>query len=101
MKGLFDNYQENLRGKREMSRKLVESGGSNDKQSLALRQQMATQGMVQVKQELLQLQSELRKAEVAERILAARVAQRGRRRPGRRSTRRSTRTRVSLTSLGC
>jgi capsular exopolysaccharide synthesis family protein len=72
---LFNTYQKNLRDKRSVSRKLVEAGGSNDKQGLALRQQLASQQLSQLKQEVLQLQSELRRSEVTERVLASRVAQ--------------------------
>lgn len=77
LKTLFDSYQQKLREKREESRGLVETVGSNDKTSIALRGQVAAQQLSLVKQELLQLRSDLRKAEVTEKVLATRMGKQG------------------------
>jgi capsular exopolysaccharide synthesis family protein len=72
LKTLFQKYQGDLRRKRDRFREMAEAVGSNDKASVALKQQMAAQQLTHARQELLELQGELRKAQIKLRVISAR-----------------------------
>jgi capsular exopolysaccharide synthesis family protein len=69
LKEIYAKYQTNLRSRREDLKNLAEKAGSNDKQTLALKQQLAIEAHAAAERELRQVQSELRRAEVELRIV--------------------------------
>ncbi len=62
LKGLLDEYNDKLTGQRTRLRKLAESVGSDDKQTLAMKQQLAVQQLSQEQSELLRVQGELKRS---------------------------------------
>ncbi|QDV39693.1 polysaccharide biosynthesis tyrosine autokinase [Tautonia plasticadhaerens] len=67
---LFEKYQEELRAKREDYREQAQSAGASDQKGSALRQQMVAEHLGQSRRELVQLQSEIRKARAEVTVLA-------------------------------
>jgi len=63
LKTLKEQYAETLKTKRQNLRKLAESAGSNDRETLALKQQFALEHQAAIQKELLEVQSERRKVE--------------------------------------
>jgi capsular exopolysaccharide synthesis family protein len=63
LKKIKDNYADLLRTRRETMRKLAESVGSNDRETLALRQQYAMEHLHYLQKELIDIQSQKRKIE--------------------------------------
>ena len=59
-----DRYTEMLKTRRETLRKLAETVGSDDRQTLALRQQYAMENMEAIRRELAEVRSQKRKLEV-------------------------------------
>ncbi len=59
-----DRYTEMLKTRRETLRKLAETVGSDDRQTLALRQQYAIENSAAIHRELAEVQSQKRKVEV-------------------------------------
>jgi polysaccharide biosynthesis transport protein len=59
-----ERYTELLKSRRETLRRLAETVGSDDRQTLALRQQYAMENMASVRSELAAVQSQRRKLEV-------------------------------------
>jgi succinoglycan biosynthesis transport protein ExoP len=72
LKKLYAEYDENLRDKRRTLRELAENIGSHDALTLAHKQQFAMERMALGQKELIQLQSDLRKAQVEAAIQPAR-----------------------------
>jgi succinoglycan biosynthesis transport protein ExoP len=64
LKTVYDKYQDSLQRKRKALRKLAETIGSDDKQTLAVRQRFAIEHLAQTEAELLKLKSELRRNRV-------------------------------------
>jgi capsular exopolysaccharide synthesis family protein len=64
MKEFLDAYQESLTEKRARRRKLAESVGSDNRQTLALRQQAVFEDLAAEKKELARVQAELRRSGV-------------------------------------
>ena len=62
LRKLKDQYVETLKSKRQGLKKLAEAVGSNDRETVALKQQFAIQHLATVEQELLEVQSQKRKA---------------------------------------
>ena len=62
LEGLFRKYQEELRAKRRDFRARAESAGASGEKGSALRQQMVAEHLGQARRELVQLQSEIRRA---------------------------------------
>jgi capsular exopolysaccharide synthesis family protein len=63
LKKIKDNYADLLRTRRETMRKLAESVGSNDRETLALRQQYAMEHLHYLQKELIEIKSQKRKIE--------------------------------------
>ncbi len=63
LKKIRDTYTETLKKKRETMRKLAEAVGSDDKETLALRQQYAMEHSQYLQKELLDIKSRRRKVE--------------------------------------
>lgn len=64
LKQIYGQYEENLRGRRKTLRELAESAGSDDVQTLSMKQRLAAEQMGMAQRELLQLKSELRKLQI-------------------------------------
>ena len=62
LRKLKDQYVETLKSKRQGLKKLAAAVGSNDRETVALKQQFAIQHLATVEQELLEVQSQKRKA---------------------------------------
>lgn len=75
LKALFNTYQGDLKGKRKELRELADTVGSNDKKGLDVKSQLAAEHMALAKQELLQLQVELRKMQVRRQVVKSRGAE--------------------------
>lgn len=60
LKKIKDRYAENLKQRRETKRKLAETVGSDDRETLALRQQYAMEHLAHLQKELLSVQSKKR-----------------------------------------
>ena len=101
LKKIKDNYAEMLKKKREIMRNLAESVGSDDRQTLALRQQYAMEHLHYLQKELLDIQSQRRKVEAQIKLLrpgeASGPAAEPAPPPSRRSTGSSRSTRPSPT----
>ncbi|HWE37737.1 MAG TPA: CpsD/CapB family tyrosine-protein kinase [Isosphaeraceae bacterium] len=69
LKEIYAKYQSGLRARREELKGLAEKAGSNDKQTLALKQQLAIEAHAAAERELRQVQSELRRAEIELKIV--------------------------------
>ena len=80
MKEFLDSYQESLSEKRARRRKLAESVGSDNRQTLALRQQAVFEDLTAEKRELSRVQAELRRDRVESGVLE--MVEKSRRRPG-------------------
>jgi polysaccharide biosynthesis transport protein len=63
LKRIKQNYSESLKDQRDNLRKLAKKVGSDDRLTLALRQQYAMEHYVELQRELLQIQSQKRRAE--------------------------------------
>ena len=63
LKRLSKQYADTLKGRRETLRRLAESVGSDNRETLAIQQQFAIEHLAAVKKELLEVQSQKRKAE--------------------------------------
>jgi polysaccharide biosynthesis transport protein len=63
LKSLKTTYGDLLKEKREMLRKLAEAVGSTDRQTIALKQQISEEHLAYIRRELLDVQSQKRKAE--------------------------------------
>src|SRR5439155_916558 len=63
LKKLKEQFNESMKGQRANLRKLAETVGSDDRQTLAMKQQFALEHLAQVRHELLDVQSQKRKAE--------------------------------------
>ena len=74
LKKIKETYTELLTKKRETMRKLAEAVGSDDSQTLALRQQYALEHLQYLQKELLGIQSQRRKAEAQARLRGPAVA---------------------------
>jgi succinoglycan biosynthesis transport protein ExoP len=61
---LYSEYQTKLRTRRETVKRLVESLGSSDKETRTLTHQYSIERLAMAEKELMQLQSELRRAQV-------------------------------------
>jgi capsular exopolysaccharide synthesis family protein len=72
LKKLYAEYEGGLRDKRRTLRELAESVGSRDTQTLAHKQQLALDRLAMTQKELIQVESELRKARVESGSLPAR-----------------------------
>src|SRR5262249_9943595 len=64
LKKIKESYAELLKKKRDMMRKLAEAVGTDDRETLALRQQYAMEHLHFLQKELLDIQSKRRKLEV-------------------------------------
>ncbi len=64
LKKLYEKYQAELEAKRKKLRLLAETVGSNDKGTMALKQQYALEQLALAKKDLMQLRSELRRAQM-------------------------------------
>ena len=64
LKTLLDTYNAKLTKQRTQLKKLAESVGSDDKQTLAMKQQIAVQQLAQEQSELLKVQAELKRSKV-------------------------------------
>jgi succinoglycan biosynthesis transport protein ExoP len=71
LKEIYNTYQEKLQKNRGTIRKLAESVGSNDKQTMALRQQMAMEELAIGKSELLQVRADLQRIAAELEVLQA------------------------------
>lgn len=65
-----ERYTENLKQRRELMRKLAETVGSNDNDTLALRQQYAMEHLEHLQKELLEIQSQKRRMEAQVKVRA-------------------------------
>jgi polysaccharide biosynthesis transport protein len=65
-----ERYQENLKQRREIMRKLAETVGSNDRDTLALRQQYAMEHLEHLQKELLEIESQKRRVEARVKVRA-------------------------------
>jgi capsular exopolysaccharide synthesis family protein len=63
LRKLWDRYQDDLRNKRRSLRQLAEAAGSNDKETLVLKQQMMLENISVAQHTLLALRPEMLKAE--------------------------------------
>jgi capsular exopolysaccharide synthesis family protein len=63
LRKLKENYANTLKSERQTLKKLAEQAGSDDRQTLALKQQFAMEHLDHVKKELLEIQSQKRKAQ--------------------------------------
>jgi capsular exopolysaccharide synthesis family protein len=64
LKKIWGDYQSSLQKKRDELRKLAEAVGSDNKQTLSLKQQFELERHSRVENDLMQVQSELRKAQI-------------------------------------
>ena len=64
LKTLLDTYNAKLTKQRSQLKKLAETVGSDDKQTLAMKQQIAVQQLAQEQSELLKVQAELKRSKV-------------------------------------
>lgn len=64
LKALLDEYNDKLSRQRSQLRKLAESVGSDDKQTLAMKQQIAVQQLAQEQSEVLRVAGELKRSRV-------------------------------------
>ncbi len=64
LKKIYEQYQSGLELQRKTLKETVESLGTSDKQTLALKQQFSLDHLAQTKAELMQIQSELRRAQI-------------------------------------
>lgn len=62
LRKLYDQYNEKLTKQRSELKKLTEAVGSDDKQTLAMKQQLAAQQLAQEQAELLRVRTELQRA---------------------------------------
>lgn len=69
LKDLLGQYNEKLTRQRSTLKKLAESVGSDDKQTLAMKQQLAATQLSQEKNELMRVQTERKRAESELRVL--------------------------------
>ena len=103
LKKIKENYGEMLKERREHLRKLAETVGSDDRQTLALRQQYAMEHLAYISKDLLEVQSQKRKAEARLKTrhgpTEAPRRHRPRRSPRPKSTNGSIRIRASPASL--
>ncbi|HMB02666.1 MAG TPA: division plane positioning ATPase MipZ [Isosphaeraceae bacterium] len=76
MKEFLEDYQKRLASKREQRRKLAESVGTDNRQTLAMRQQFVFEQLAQERRELFQVQGELKKGRVRLGVLEAAAANR-------------------------
>ncbi|WP_165066818.1 polysaccharide biosynthesis tyrosine autokinase [Paludisphaera rhizosphaerae] len=74
LKKLYDSYMQSLEKKRRRIRALAEEVGSNDQETLALKQQYNLEMVASARRDLMSLQSELRRAQVEMALLEARDA---------------------------
>jgi capsular exopolysaccharide synthesis family protein len=65
LKEIKDRYGEQLKDRRDRLKRSAEAVGSDDRQTLALRQQFAWEHVASLRKELLDIQSRKRRAEVA------------------------------------
>ena len=64
LKQIYSQYEENLRGRRKTLRELAESAGSDNVETLTIKQRLAIEQMGMSQRELLQLQSDLRRLQI-------------------------------------
>ena len=64
LKSLLDEYNDKLSRQRDQLRKLAQTVGSDDKQTLAMKQQIAVQQLSQEQAEVLRVQGELKRSRV-------------------------------------
>ena len=77
LKQLLNQYNEKLTSQRSTLKKLAETVGTDDKQTLAIKQQLAAQQLAQEKAELLRVQTELKRATSELRVLREVAEQNG------------------------
>ncbi len=70
LKQINEKYAEMLKERRETMRKLAETVGSDDRQTLALRQQFAVEHVANLQKELLEIRSQKRRAEARQKLLS-------------------------------
>jgi capsular exopolysaccharide synthesis family protein len=63
LKQIFADYQTKLRSRRQELKDLAEKAGSNDKQTLALKHQLAMEDLAAARRELWQVQTDLTRAQ--------------------------------------
>ena len=78
LKTLLDQYNAKLTEQRTKLREMAQSVGSDDRQTLALKQQMAVQQLGEEKRELLQVQTELKRDRAELKVLHEAAARDGR-----------------------
>ena len=71
LKRLWIKYQDNLKDQRDRLRKLAEAVGSDDKHTLTLKQQYELERHALTQRDLMQVQSELRRAQTELEVLQA------------------------------
>ena len=64
LRKLWNKYQDDLKSKRQSLKSLAEAAGSDDRQTLALKQQFTLENLALAEREWMQLQGEIRKGEV-------------------------------------
>ncbi|WP_068417904.1 exopolysaccharide transport family protein [Planctomyces sp. SH-PL62] len=69
LKGLFSDYQKDLSGKRAKFKELAGSVGTSDKTASAVRQQMMVEHLGLARQELMRLQSDVRRSQARLNVL--------------------------------
>lgn len=69
LREIYATYQKSLEARRSELRTIAEKAGSNDKQTLALKQQLSIEAHAEAERELRRARSELRRAETELRIL--------------------------------
>jgi polysaccharide biosynthesis transport protein len=72
LKQIGEKYAEMLKERRETMRKLAETVGSDDRKTLALRQQYAMEHVAYLQKELLEIQSQKRRAEARNKMRSRR-----------------------------
>ncbi|MHC5541237.1 polysaccharide biosynthesis tyrosine autokinase, partial [Singulisphaera rosea] len=72
LKKLYETYQRELESKRKGLRDLAESAGANDRDTLAVKQQLGLEELSNIREERSKLRAELREAESEYEVLATR-----------------------------